>query len=122
MAEDKSYGDFEEIVDEGAQPEQQSPEAPVRARMPRKGEYVGIIAQRLGGNRMEVICNDGKKRNCRVPGRFKRSMWLRPKNVVLIKPWPDDDNKADIIFHYKNPGAVNQLRKAGLLDSIKEGF
>src|SRR3989338_10176004 len=115
MADD--YGEFEEVK-EGVQVEQAPEAAPVRVRMPREREFIGMILQRLGGNRMEVLCTDGKTRNCRVPGRFKRSMWLRPKDIVLVKPWPDDNDKADIIFQYR-PGSVNQLRKRGLLDSLK---
>ena len=88
-----AFGDFEEIVDENA-PVVETPEGenvPIRLRRPREGEFIGIIEQRLGGNRMSVKCIDGKTRNCRVPGRFKRSMWLRPRDVVIVKPWPDDD-------------------------------
>ena len=112
------YGEFKEVV-EGQQ--MTEGEAPVRVRTPRHGEIIGVILQRLGGNRMEVRATDGKTRNCRVPGKFKRSMWLRPRDVILIKPWPDDDNKADIIFKY-NSSAINQLRKRGVLDKIKVEF
>ena len=124
--EDGAFGDFEEVNDEeGAQPEQQLDENgnPIitRVKMPRKGEVIGVVVQRLGGNRMEVRSNDGKTRNCRVPGRFKRTMWLRPKDVVMVKPWVDDDLKADVIYKY-NSSAINQLRKKGMLDSIKDGF
>lgn len=126
--EDGSFGDFEEIGEEGAKEEtiQELDEYgnPIvtRVKMPRQGEFIGIIVQRLGGNRMEVKSTDGKTRNCRVPGRFKRSMWLRPKDFVIVKPWPDDDNKADIIFHYKNKSAVGQLRKKGLLNNLQDEF
>lgn len=117
--EEGKYGEFAEIVD--GQIVVQEGEIPVRVRMPRKGEIIGIIFQRLGGNRMSVLATDGKTRNCRVPGRFKRSMWLRARDVVLIEPWPDDDNKADIIFKY-NSFAINQLRRRGILDKIKVEF
>ncbi len=115
------FGDFEEINNEEVQQVEGQP-FPVRVRLPREGEFIGVILQRLGGNRMDVKCSDGKNRNCRVPGRFKRSMWLRPKDFVLVKPWPDDNDKAEIIFHYKGQGALNQLRKRGLLDNLKEEF
>ena len=48
-----------------------------RARMPRGREIIGILEQRLGGNKMMVQCLDGKSRNCRVPGRLKRKLWLK---------------------------------------------
>ena len=119
--EDVDYGDFEEVVEEGAEQNQQGMPVPTRVRIPRGGEFIGIIVQRLGGNRMEVKCTDGKTRNCRVPGRFSRSMWLRPKDIVLIKPWEFDDGKADVIFKYDG-NAANQLRKRGLLANLKDEF
>lgn len=125
MGKEGEFGDFEEASEEGAQPEQQFDKNgnPIvtRVKMPRKGEVIGVVVQRLGGNRMEVKSTDGKTRNCRVPGRFKRSMWLRPRDIVMIKPWPDDDSKADVIYKY-NSSAINQLRKKGILDSIKDEF
>jgi translation initiation factor 1A len=70
---------------------------------------------------MEIKCTDGKTRNCRVPGRFKRSMWLRNNDVVMIEPWPDDNEKGDIVFQYRG-GQISQLRKKGLLNNLTEGF
>ena len=93
----------------------------VRVRLPRKEETIGIIEQRLGGNKMLVNCLDGKKRNCRVPGRLKRFLWLRPGDVVIIELWEFDKNKGDVIFKYK----INQiewLKKKGYLKSENLDF
>lgn len=117
-----NYGEFEEVVDNVPQTEVNGEQVgPVRVRMPRNTEVIGVIVQRYGGNRMEVLSTDGKKRNCRVPGRYKRDLWLRPRDIVLIVPWVDDNEKGDIIFKY-NGSAVNQLRKKGLLNSLKSEF
>lgn len=120
--EKDDFGDFEEVIDESKHQETpQEENLPTRVRMPRRGEVIGIISERLGGNRMHVNSTDGKVRNCRVPGRFKRRLWLRPKDVVLIVPWPDNDEKGDLIYKY-NSSEIIQLRKKGILDTIKEGF
>ncbi|MAG27163.1 translation initiation factor IF-1A [Candidatus Pacearchaeota archaeon] len=96
-------------------------QVPTRIRTPRDGQIMGVVEQRLGGNRMDIKCSDGKNRNCRVPGRFKRRFWLRDGDVVLIVPWEDDDTKGDIVFQYrKNEKA--QLKKKGMLDFSNEGF
>ena len=76
-----------------------------RARLPKGREVIGIIEQRLGGNKMKVNCLDGKTRNCRVPGRLKRALWLRPNDVVIVEPWELDFDKGDIIFKYR----LNQI-------------
>ena len=54
-----------------------NPEAPIRVRTPRGKEVLGIVEQRVGGNRMLVKCFDGKTRNCRIPGRLRRKLWIR---------------------------------------------
>jgi len=85
-----------------------------RARLPKNGEVIGIIEQRLGGNKMMVSCLDGKSRNCRVPGRLKRELWLRPGDVVIIELWELDKEKGDVIFKYR-PNQVEWLKQQGYL-------
>ena len=88
----------------------QEEEIVTRVRLPRGEEVIGIIEQRLGGNKMLVSCLDGKTRNCRVPGRLKRELWLRPGDVVLIEPWELDKDKGDVIFKYR-PNQVEWLKE-----------
>lgn len=92
-----------------------------RVKLPRGKEVLGIIEQRLGGNKMMVSCLDGKSRNCRVPGRLKRKLWLRPDDIVIIEPWELDADKGDVIFKYR-PNQVEWLRKNGYLEKEKLEF
>ena len=92
-----------------------------RVRTPQENEVLGIIIQRLGGNKVSVECLDGKVRNCRVPGRLKRSLWLRPDDVVIIELWEFDKNKGDVIYKYK-PSQIEWLKKHGYLQSEKKEF
>ena len=92
-----------------------------RAPLPRKTEVIGIIEQRLGGNKMMVDCLDGKKRNCRVPGRLKRKLWLRPGDVVMIEPWELDFDKGDVVFKYR-PNQVEWLKQNGYLKTEENKF
>lgn len=92
-----------------------------RAPLPKENQVIGIIEQRLGGNRMMVNCVDGKSRNCRVPGRLKRRLWLRPEDVVIVKPWELDDERGDVLLKYK-PNQVKWLRKRGYLKTKKSEF
>src|SRR3989344_5124215 len=123
MQEESEFGDLEEILEDSENEEEriQEQEGCVRARWPKNGEVIGTIIQRYGGNRMEVLGTDGKTRNCRVPGKYKRQLWLRPKDIVLIKIWEFDKDKGDIIYKYR-PNEVTQLKKKGLLDSLKAEF
>jgi len=124
MQQESEFGDFEEIKDESKEAEksrEQEAQTITRVRMPRNKELIGIIVQRFGGNRMEIKATDGKTRNCKVPGRYRRRLWLRPKDIVLITPWEYDDSKGEIIYKYPR-AAINQLRKKGILNSLKEEF
>ncbi len=115
------FGDFKEIKEKPQENAPQEQEVSARIRLPRKGEIVGRVVQRLGGNRMDIKCTDGKSRNCRVPGRLKRKLWLREGDYVIITPWADDDEKGDIIFQY-NKNAEHQLKKYGLTKNLEERF
>ena len=92
-----------------------------RAPLPRGEEVIGVIEQRLGGNKMLVNCSDGKVRNSRVPGRLKRKLWLRPGDVVIVEPWELDKDKGDVILKYK-PNQVEWLKKNGYLKTEKSEF
>lgn len=100
----------------------QEEEKVTRVKLPRGREVLGIIEQRLGGNKMLVNCLDGKTRNCRVPGRLRRKLWLRPNDVVIIEPWElDGDKRGDVIFKYRL-NQVDWLKKNGYLKTEETEF
>jgi translation initiation factor 1A len=116
------YGDFEEIKEESNEQKPQEEQIiPTRIRMPRKGQLIGVVVQRLGGKRMSIKATDNKIRNCRVPGRFSRKFWLREGNFVMLEPWPDDDDKGDIVYQYK-PNEIISLKKKGLVNNLSYKF
>lgn len=90
-----------------------------RVRLPRGEEVMGLLTSRLGGSRCRVVGTDGKGRVCRIPGRLKRSLWVRENDIVLVKPWEfGGDEKADIIFKYR-PSQVKWLRRKGYLENLE---
>lgn len=89
-----------------------------RVRLPQNNETLGLLEQRLGGSRCKVRCLDGHTRNCRIPGRLKRKLWVRENDIVLIEPWEfGGDEKGDIIFKYR-PNQVRWLKDNGYLQSL----
>jgi len=101
----------------GAKPEG---EQVIRVRTPKGKEVLGTVTQRLGGSRMSVACLDGKTRLARIPGRLKRSLWVRAGDVVLLEPWEfAGDTKADIIWKY-NRTQVVWLKQKGFLKQLSE--
>lgn len=102
-------------------PSAEGSEGPVRVKLPQGREVIGIISQRVGGSRMLVSCMDGKTRNCRVPGRKRRGLWLREGDVIIVEPWEFDDDKGDVLFKY-TPAAVDRLKKMGKLTTEVDEF
>jgi len=92
-----------------------------RAPLPKGKEVIGTLEERYGGNKMRISCLDGKDRNCRVPGRLKRRLWLRPGDIVIIEPWELDDARGDILLKYK-PNQIAWLRREGYLETEVNEF
>jgi len=91
-----------------------------RVRLPRDDEVFGLCERRLGGSRMRVICLDGKTRVCRIPGRLKRSLWVRQGDTLLIKPWEfTSDKKGDVLYKYR-PLQVRFLKENGHLKGLED--
>lgn len=90
----------------------------VRVRMPREGEVLGMVEDMLGGGRFRVNCKDGKTRVCRVSGKFKRRQWIRPGDIVLIRPWEvQEDERGDVIWKYRR-AEVEWLRRRGIMENL----
>lgn len=115
-------GESEEFSDEEANGESPNGEIHItRAKIPRGEEVIGVIEERLGGNKMKVKCLDGKTRNSRVPGRLKRKLWLRPGDIVLVEPWELDKSKGDVIFKYPS-NQIEWLKRNGYLKTEEKEF
>lgn len=85
-----------------------------RLYIPEKGEILGIVDQMFGNDRVRVRCKDGRIRNCRIPGRLRKRMWILEGDVVVVKPWPvQGDERGDIVFRYTKT-QVEWLKKKGL--------
>ena len=80
------------------------------------------IADRLmGGSRINVVCADGKSRLARIPGRMKRRQRVRAGDLIIVKPWDIQDDKADIIFRYRRTQAI-VLSRRKLLPEVIDVF
>ncbi len=86
-------------------------------RTPREKdrEILGTVETMLGANHIRVRCLDGITRMCRIPGKLKKRVWIRPGNVVIIVPWEIEPAKADVVWRYRDP-QVQWLRNNGYMD------
>ncbi len=84
----------------------------------RNHEMFAIADQLLGGSRIHVICEDKKSRMARIPGKMKRKARVRAGDLLIIKPWDIQDEKADIVFRYSRTQASSLSRRKMLPEEI----
>ncbi len=90
----------------------------VRVRMPKKGELFGRVVSLLGSSRLQVDCEDGKERVCRIPGKLRKRVWTRVDDIVLIKPWDvQSDSRGDLVWRYRK-NEVGFLRRKGYIKDL----
>ncbi|MFP4590509.1 MAG: translation initiation factor eIF-1A [Halobacteriales archaeon] len=93
--------------------EEESQRRPLR--MPHGNEQFAVVTKHLGGNHVEVRCQDGEVRMGRIPGRMKYRTWIEEGDVVLVEPWDWQDEKANIEWRYTEADA-EQLRTEGHIE------
>ncbi len=82
-------------------------------------EMFGIVDQKLGGNHVHVICEDGVERVGRIPGKYRRRMWISVGDVVICKRWEYRKDRCDIVYRYTKT-EVEKLLEHGYLDKLKD--
>lgn len=62
-----------------------------------EGDLVGLIIRMLGGDWIEVFCEDEVVRKVRIP-KSKRSIRVGPNDLIVIRPWYGiDESRGDMI-------------------------
>jgi len=90
----------------------------VRVKLPRSNEMFGVVTLMTGGSRLQVDCEDGKTRMCRIPGKFRRHIWVRAGDYVIVKPWEiQSDERGDIVWRYSKI-QVGWLKRKGYLKNL----
>jgi len=84
----------------------------------KKNELFAIADQLLGGSRIHVVCEDKKSRMARIPGKMKRKARVRAGDLLIIKPWDIQNEKADIVFRYSRTQAGSLSRRKLLPEEI----
>ena len=84
-------------------------------KLPHGDMQFAVIREFSGGSRFVALCEDGKNRMVRIPGKLKRRMWCRVNDLILIKPWPiQGDSKSDLVYRYL-PAEKNWLTKRDMI-------
>ena len=79
---------------------------------------MGIVKDTIGGSRVTALCEDGNIRMVRIGGRFKKKMWVRVNDYVIVKKWAvQSDKKSDLVYRYTKT-QVEHLRRKGLIPEV----
>ena len=91
----------------------------IRVTLPYKpkGEMFAVAETFQGGSRLQLICEDGKRRMGRIPGKLRRRMWVRENDLLIVVPWSFQDSKADVKFRY-TPTQTSNLKRNGKIPEI----
>lgn len=91
-----------------------------RARLPdlRNKEIFAIADTLMGASRIQVHCADGKSRMGRIPGKMKKRQWIRPGDLLIVKPWDFQDDKCDVKYRYTRTQAAHLARRQLLPESV----
>ena len=92
----------------------------IRLPLPKKHkkEMFAIADRLMGGSRINIICEDGKSRMGRIPGKMKRRARVRAGDLLIIKPWDIQNEKADVVFRYNRTQASTLSRRKLLPEEI----
>ena len=72
-----------------------------RARTPKGGQLYAVVREMSGASRMLAMCEDGNMRMIRIGGKFKKRMWCRVQDLIIIQPWVvQSEGKADLVYRY----------------------
>lgn len=106
---------FESGEDEGG---------PLRYRLPdhKNREMFAIADQLLGASKLIVMCEDGKSRMARIPGKMKRRQWIKPGDLIIIRPWDIDDKKADVKHRYLRIQSQHLSKRGIIPELLDHGF
>lgn len=83
------------------------------------GQDYGLITKALGDAKFECITPDGDVKFASVPGSFRKRVWIRVDDVVLVSIRQFEPNKVDIIHKY-SPDHIKQLMNEGKLKMMED--
>jgi translation initiation factor 1A len=85
-----------------------------------KGEYqeYAKIIKLLGDRRVTIVLPDNKETLGIIPGRFRKRVWMKPTNIVLVSYREFQDNRFDIIHKYTD----DESKKLFKMGEIPEFF
>jgi len=81
---------------------------------PQEATIICGVIKHLGGDYILVKCLDGLDRKARIPGKFRKKVWIMEGDIVLLGLWSPGSDKGDVIHKYSK-GEINKLVEQGVV-------
>lgn len=99
-----------------------SEERPKEAPLPDENTVVCVVEKILGGDHFLARCVDGTRRVTRIPGRYRRRLWIKEGDIVLVAPWEmKPESRGDLIYRYTLDEARKLVEKGVIPSEVLEG-
>ena len=79
-----------------------------------KDQEYGKVTKMLGNCRLNAKCTDFVLRNCMIRGKFRKRVWIKPDDIILVEKDPFQKDKGMIVLKYF-PEECKRLEKMGEL-------
>jgi len=95
---------------------------PREVPLPDENTVVCIVEKILGGDHFLARCVDGARRVTRIPGRYRKRMWIKEGDIVLVAPWEmRRESRGDLIYRYTLDEARKLVEKGVIPSEVLEG-
>lgn len=64
------------------------------------GQHYAHVIKNLGSCSLEVFCYDGTTRIANIRGKFRKRVWIKVGDTILVSLRDYQDNKCDVIHKY----------------------
>lgn len=90
-----------------------------KIRYPRRDELemFAVATQLMGTDQVKAMCEDGVVRQCRIPGKMKKKVWIRAGDLLIIRLWDFQPIKADIVWRFLGT-QMEHIKRKGLLKNL----
>jgi translation initiation factor 1A len=90
-----------------------------KLRMPNRNEreMFALAIQLMGATQIKALCEDGKERMCRIPGKLRKRVWIKQNDILIIQLWEWQPDRADIVWRFWGT-QVEHLKRRGLLSKL----